>query len=136
MVNYFYEIWSYFGPHSRKVKPRLKRCTFHLFFRIWILKVDLGIHFKKQACTTTFAMFWAIFSAFKCNLSKSAQVLRVFIKLIFLSSIDLFTNPVNGLNPNILIIIIRVKWWKSTVDDSSLRALWWKLLCHHISNWC
>ena len=34
MDNYFYEIWIYFGPRSRLVKPRLKICTFFKFLKI------------------------------------------------------------------------------------------------------
>ena len=30
----FYEIWSYFGPLSKLVKPRLKTCTFFKFLEI------------------------------------------------------------------------------------------------------
>ena len=34
MDTYFYEIWSYFGPRSRLVKPSLKMCTFVDFLEI------------------------------------------------------------------------------------------------------
>ena len=33
---YFYEIWSYFGPHSRMVKQSSKKCTFLDFLEIEI----------------------------------------------------------------------------------------------------
>ena len=34
MDTYFFDIWSYFGPRSRFLKPRLKICTFVDFLEI------------------------------------------------------------------------------------------------------
>ena len=60
----FYENWSYFGPSSRFVKPRLKICTFANLFKVYqnkvekmhfcwlsrncVLKVDLGTHLRDK----------------------------------------------------------------------------------------
>ena len=45
MDTYFSEIWFYFGPRSRLVKPRLKICTLAKFLRIKF-KVELDTHLR------------------------------------------------------------------------------------------
>ena len=48
MDTYFYEIWSYFGPRSRLVKPTLKRCTVCRLSRNLALKVDFITHLRDK----------------------------------------------------------------------------------------
>ena len=53
-----------------------------LTFQNWNLKVNLGTHFNKQMCTSTFMTFWAIFTPFNCNLTKSARRTFTFDKFL------------------------------------------------------
>ena len=44
MDTYFYDIWSYFGPRSKLVNPKLKICTFCWLSWNINFKVDLDTH--------------------------------------------------------------------------------------------
>ena len=57
--NLYYEIWSYFGPCLRLVKPRLKICIFFTFSEL-SFESGLRYPFERKTWTLFFMRFGAI----------------------------------------------------------------------------
>ena len=62
-----------FWPSFKDGQTKVEKMHFCRLFHNWNLKVNFGTHFNKQTRTPTFVVFWAIFTAFKCNLCQSAH---------------------------------------------------------------